>query len=368
MDREEGNCFACHKPGHQKQNCPAKENANSKGRWRVTLYRVGAVNLCVRVEGEYLQLRLENVFYSPGHQNLLSQSEAHGQGYDVEYDNAKRCYSILRKDSVVLKVGMHRTGLWIFAAQNNFLTGKSDDTGPSSLVNFALSDGVADLQCWHDRLGHLCPQYIMKMADEGLVKGMTLRKRQFDMCEACQLGKQRAKTPAKHLDRNVKKRNQLVFADLLFPPSNYNCTRFSAVLVIMDAHTRFMTIYPVKTKFSKEINPLMRRYIAWVERQWPQDPVKEVFTDGGGEFDNAEMTTWYQRHGIMFTTTPSHTSRLNMVERSHQTLTGMLKSMMKESGLPTSFWVDALHYAVYIKNRTYSDAINGIPYEAISEH
>ncbi|POM73839.1 Gag-pol Polyprotein, partial [Phytophthora palmivora] len=186
------------------------------------------------------------------------------------------------------------------------------------MVNFALSDGVADLQCWHDRLGHLCPQYIKIMADEGLVKGMTLRKRQFDMCEACQLGKQRAKTPAKHLDRNVKKRNQF--------------------LVIMDAHTRFMTIYPVKTKFSKEINPLMRRYIAWVERQWPQDPVKEVFTDGGGEFDNAEMTTWYQRHGIMFTTTPSHTSRLNMVERSHQTLTGMLKSMMKESGLPTSFW------------------------------
>ncbi|POM73838.1 Hypothetical protein PHPALM_9277 [Phytophthora palmivora] len=24
MDREEGNCFACHKPGHQKQNCPQK--------------------------------------------------------------------------------------------------------------------------------------------------------------------------------------------------------------------------------------------------------------------------------------------------------------------------------------------------------
>ncbi|POM74276.1 LOW QUALITY PROTEIN: Hypothetical protein PHPALM_8799 [Phytophthora palmivora] len=233
------------------------------------------------------------------------------------------------------------------------------------MVNFALSDGVADLHCWHDRLGHLCPQYIKKMADEGLVKGITLRKRQFDMCEACQLGKQRAKTPAKHLDRNVKKRNQLVFADLLFPPSNYNCIRFSAVLVIMEVHTRFMTIYPVKTKFSKETNPLMRRYIAWVERQWPQDPVKEVFTDGGDEFDNAEMTTWYQRHGIMFTTTPSHTSRLNMVERSHQTLTGMLKSMMKESGLPTSFRVDALHYAVYIKNRTYSNAINGIPYEVM---
>ncbi|POM81852.1 Copiatype Polyprotein [Phytophthora palmivora] len=43
-----------------------------------------------------------------------------------------------------------------------------------------------------------------------------------------------------------------------------------------------------------------------------------------------------------------------MVDRSHKTLRGMLKSMMKESGLPTSFW-----------NRAYSNAINGIPYEAM---
>jgi len=52
-----------------------------------------------------------------------------------------------------------------------------------------------------------------------------------------------------------------------------------------------------------------------------------------------------------------------MVERAHQTLGGMMKAMMKDSGFPTSFWGDALHYAVYLKNRSLSNATNRTPYE-----
>ncbi|POM70357.1 LOW QUALITY PROTEIN: Copiatype Polyprotein [Phytophthora palmivora] len=54
-----------------------------------------------------------------------------------------------------------------------------------------------------------------------------------------------------------------------------------------------------------------------------------------------------------------------MVERTHQTLIGMMKSMMKEAGFPTSFWVEALHYAVYLKNRTFSSATDCTPYECM---
>ncbi|KAE9042306.1 hypothetical protein PR002_g3991 [Phytophthora rubi] len=196
-----------------------------------------------------------------------------------------------------------------------------------------------------------------KMADEGLVEGMMLRRRQFDICEACQLGKQRAKPAHKHLDRGITEKNELVFADLFFPPKNYNCTRFKAALVIMDAHTRFLTAYPVKDKTKQECNLLIQRYIAWAERQCPGYKVRGVFTDGGGEFVNTEMEAWCQRNDIVHTTTPRDTSRLNRVERSHQTLCGMMKSMLKESMLPTSFGVDALYYAVYLKNRSYSDTL-----------
>ena len=90
--------------------------------------------------------------------------------------------------------------------------------------------------------------------------------------------------------------NQLVFADLIFPLKNYNCTRFTASLVIMDAYSRYITVYPVKTK--NDINPLPKRYITWAERQCTDCKVKTLFTDGRGEFVNDEMVTWYQAHEI----------------------------------------------------------------------
>ncbi|KAE8889318.1 hypothetical protein PF010_g21955 [Phytophthora fragariae] len=169
------------------------------------------------------------------------------------------------------------------------------------------------------------------------------------MCEACQATGEGC---FEGLDRGVTERNELVFADLLFPPRNYHCTRLKAVLVIMDAHTRFVTAFPVKDTTKEEVNPLIQRYVAWAERLCPGCKVQTVFSDVGGELVNDEITNWYQSHGIVHTTTPRNSSRLNMVERTHEMLVGMMKSMMKEAGLPTSFWVDALHYAVYLKNRS----------------
>jgi hypothetical protein len=46
-----------------------------------------------------------------------------------------------------------------------------------ALCNFTVIDGVASLVLWHERLGHICPQYLKTMADKGLVKGMMLTRR-----------------------------------------------------------------------------------------------------------------------------------------------------------------------------------------------
>lgn len=86
-----------------------------------------------------------------------------------------------------------------------------------------------------------------------------------------------AKSAAKHLDRGVKHKNQLVFADLMFPPKHYNCKRYAAILVVMDAYTRYLTVHPVQLKSAPEINALMHRYIAWTERQ-PPPPPPEIST------------------------------------------------------------------------------------------
>ncbi|GMF26134.1 unnamed protein product [Phytophthora fragariaefolia] len=282
----------------------------------------GSIDLWVSVDGEPVVLRVDNVYYSPKKTNLFSQSVATEQGFQIAYDDETRAYTLSMNGAVAMQIDVQPT----------------------------------DGQCWHERLGNICPQFVKQMSDQDLVEGVMLRNRKFDICEACQ-------TPQRNLDRGVKHRNQQVCANLLFPPSHYNCTRFKAILVIMDVHTRFLTAYPVQKKHTDVINPLMKRYVAWTKRHWTDCKVQEILTDGGGEFENVPITAWYQQNGITHTPTPSNTSRLNIIERTHQTLTGMMKSMLKASGFPMSFWVEALYYAVYIKNRVFSSPINCTPFE-----
>ncbi|KAE8961409.1 hypothetical protein PR001_g30051, partial [Phytophthora rubi] len=109
----------------------------------------------------------------------------------------------------------------------------------------------------------------------------------------------------------------------------------------------------------------MKRYVIWADRQNPDSRVREINTDGGGEFWNDEIDDWYKLHGIEHARKPKSTSHLNLCERSHQTITGMQKTMMTDSGFPISFWVDAVQTAVYIKNRVFTRAIGKTPYEAM---
>ncbi|OWY97752.1 Copia type Polyprotein [Phytophthora megakarya] len=254
--------------------------------------------------------------------------------------------------------------MYFASAKNNFLEGLSNEKQPDIYVNFTLHDGVAKLQRWHERLAHTCPQHVLIMSDRSLVEGLTLESRTFQDCEACHLGKQKAKPLSRSFDRDIKHKNQVVFADLLFPETE-NGTSYSAVLVIIDAFTRYITAYPIKTKGAGIVNALMKRYVSWSDRQHRDYPVREIITDNGPEFYNTEIDAWYKLNGIQRGPFPPRSSHLNLCERSHQTLTGMMKTMMSDSGLPGSFWVDAISTAVYIKNRVFTRALEMTPYEAM---
>ncbi|KAG6612762.1 Integrase, catalytic core protein [Phytophthora cinnamomi] len=166
-------------------------------------------------------------------------------------------------------------------------------------------------------------------------------------CTDCHFGKQRRKTFKKSLDRNIVKMNEMAFADLLIP-GLHNGTKYSAVLVVMDGFSRFVTTYLLNSKTEDEVNGYMMQYVVWAERQhrrkvdtvvtrrWcaeeesshEQDeaigPVKQVLTDKDAEFCNKTIERWYATKGIVHTKIGPKSSQLNVVERTHQTLNGMV--------------------------------------------
>jgi hypothetical protein len=156
-------------------------------------------------------------------------------------------------------------GIWVFKAEG------ADHAAPPGhggriIANYTVADGVATLDDWHKRLLHTNHQYLMLMVDRALVKGMMLSRREPRACDACHIGKQKRKKRQKKLDRGVTAPNQLIFPDLLFPPKN-NGTNYSAVLVIMDAWSRFVTLHPLKDKSAPTVNKLIQQYVVWAERQ-----------------------------------------------------------------------------------------------------
>lgn len=85
-----------------------------------------------------------------------------------------------------------------------------------TIVNYTVTDGVAPITVWHERLGHTCPQYLKVMADNGMVKGVILTQRQLKSCGACHLGKQSRRKHQKSIERNITKPNQVIYADLMY--------------------------------------------------------------------------------------------------------------------------------------------------------
>ncbi|KAE9310895.1 hypothetical protein PR003_g20157 [Phytophthora rubi] len=329
---------------------------------------IGTVALVNEVDGEEVVMYVDNVFYVPDAEfGLFSPGLAHEQGFEFDYDQATRSFLISWEGRRVV-VATPQEATWGFQASHPS-EGDIVRPGGRPLVNYTVAEGVGTLQRWHERMGHICPQYLKTMVDKGLVQGMMLTQRQQDTCDACHLAKQKKKKHRKKLDRATKEPNQVVYADLLFPGKG-NGSRFEAVLEIMDGYSRLVTVHMLKNKSSKVMNNYLKEYVLWAERQAGRmikkvitHKVMQVLTDKGGEFVNEAMEAWYNSRGIEHIQVGPKSSQLNLCERTHQSLVEMTKAMMEQSGLPRSLWPEAMRNAVYIKNRAYNKGTQGVPYD-----
>lgn len=111
-------------------------------------------------------LYIENESYVRDRTNLLSHSQLEDEGYDVEYNgrSGNRVYKLWRGENKVLDAARYKFGLYTVLAANDVLpeviTVLHYQVAKTNLLLRKLisqPDGAADLQRWHERLGHLCP-------------------------------------------------------------------------------------------------------------------------------------------------------------------------------------------------------------------
>ena len=104
---------------------------------------------------------------------------------------------------------------------------------------------------------------------------------------------------------------------------------------------------------------------SWVERQF-STPIKNLHTDGGGEFKAGFFQNWLRTEGIEHNTTPSYSPDMNGgCEVWNRVIVHAASAMLLAANLPLSFWGQAALCATYLLNRSPTKGLRTTPYEAL---
>ncbi|GKC58974.1 putative ribonuclease H-like domain-containing protein [Tanacetum coccineum] len=135
-------------------------------------------------------------------------------------------------------------------------------------------------------------------------------------------------------------------------------------LVITDDYSRFSWVFFLATK--DETSGILKTFITGIENQI-NHKVKIIRCDNGTEFKNNDMNQLCGMKGIKREFSVARTPQQNGVaERKNRTLIEAARTMLKDSLLPTTFWVEVVSTACYVQNRVLvTKPHNKTPYELL---
>ena len=187
----------------------------------------------------------------------------------------------------------------------------------------------------------------------------TIRK-----CKACLEGRMhRSPIPKVSATRAVDPLF-VVHADICGPiPEPATGTGALYFISFIDDYSSNATVFLLRTK--DQALDTFRQYKAWAEN-YTGFTIKNLHSDGGGEYISSQFNTYLQIMGIHRQITIARTPQQNGVaERFNRTVMESARSMLHAAGLPPKFWGDAVLTAVYLRNRLPTRALNSVtPYEA----
>jgi hypothetical protein len=134
-------------------------------------------------------------------------------------------------------------------------------------------------------------------------------------------------------------------------------------MLLIDDLSRYMWVVVLGSK--GEVADAIRRAQAAAEAECGRK-LRVLHTDNGGEFTVVEFTSYCVDEGVQRHYSAPYSSQQNdVIERSNQIVVGMAHTLLKQRGMPTVFWGEAVVTAVYIVSRSPTKTLNDrTPYEA----
>ena len=124
---------------------------------------------------------------------------------------------------------------------------------------------------------------------------------------------------------------------------------FKYYVLLIDDFTRFSWLFPIKLK--SDFYHVFENFCTLVENQF-NTFVKILRTNGGGEFSTKLLAKFLQTKGILHQKSCSYTPEQNgVVERKHRHLVETGLTLLVQSKLPLSLWLEAFTTVVFLINR-----------------
>ncbi|UYV74187.1 hypothetical protein LAZ67_11002345 [Cordylochernes scorpioides] len=309
------------------------EMANNE---KIKVSEMGDVTIKLGHEYGGETLFLENVLYVPELDgNILSVERIEERGNKVLFQNGKA--SVFGSDGELILKSNRRGRIYTV----------------EELKMAKVKSPSADI--WHRRLGHIYKRDLQNVSDTA-------------ECEVCLEGKmRRLPFPSKPVEsKKTSSPLELIHSDVVGPISPMSKGGNNYFVTFIDDFTHYTTVYFMRSK--SEVLERFKEYKNSVEN-YHSRKIKVLRSDNGTEYVNHEFNKFLNESGIKRQLTVPRTPQQNgTAERMNQTLLNTARCILLESGIPKSFWADAVNTACYLRNKCSSKAIGKkIPEEMWTE-
>lgn len=181
------------------------------------------------------------------------------------------------------------------------------------------------------------------------------------MCDACRLGKS-TRLPFLSSEFVSNKCLERIHCDLWGPSPVIPTQGFRYYVIFIDNHSRYTWFYPLRLK--SDFFSVFHGFQEMVETQFGSK-IRSFQCDGGGEFTSKAFVSHLSSCGIrQLLSCPQQNG---LAERKHISITELGLTLMFQSKVPQSLWVEAFFTANYLTNLLPSSVLqdNVSPYEVL---
>lgn len=208
---------------------------------------------------------------------------------------------------------------------------------------------VSSYDMWHRRLGHPNDRVLRNLINSNACHDLPESIGPTVPCEVCADAKSTKTSSIGPTFRTHDRPLHLMVADLCGPFQEKSVGGAQYFLQIRDMFLTFVRVTPLINKY--DATGVIKRYVAEVERL---TDLRIVYwrNDGGGEFLNKELETFFTSHGISLEKTIRYFhEQAGIIEQSQRTIQSIMRCLLFGSDLPKSFWSLAATTAAYLHNR-----------------